>query len=77
MSKFNSARADVHQSVTNAIIKILETADQNGASFPWCRPNIGLGRPTNALTEARYRGINIVTLWATAEGSRPGVGGNR
>ena len=67
MSKFNSARADVHQSVTNAIIKMLETADQNGASFPWCRPNIGLGRPTNALTEARYRGINIVTLWATAE----------
>lgn len=61
------ARADVHQAVTSAIIKMLETADSNGASFPWCRPGVAQSRPTNALTKQRYRGINVLTLWATAD----------
>ena len=69
MTTTKPARADVHQAVTNAIIKMLETAQACGASFPWCRPGVAHSRPTNALTKQRYRGINVFTLWATADGA--------
>lgn len=63
----NPARSDVHQAVTNAIIKMLETAQDQGATFPWCRPGVAHSKPTNALTKQRYNGINVLTLWATAD----------
>lgn len=63
----DKSRADVHQTVTNAIIKMLETADAAGGSFPWCRPGVALSRPINALTNKPYRGINVLTLWACAD----------
>ena len=63
----NTTRSDIHQNVTNAIIKMLENAQASGATFPWCRPGIAHSRPTNATTEQRYRGINVITLWATAD----------
>jgi antirestriction protein ArdC len=62
-----TSRADIHQTVTDAIIKMLETAQATGATFPWCRPGIAHSRPTNALSTQRYRGINVLTLWATAD----------
>lgn len=67
MTTTNPARADVHQAVTSAIIRMLESADAGGAAFPWCRPGVAHSRPTNALTKQRYRGINVLTLWATAD----------
>lgn len=67
MTANKPTRADVHQAVTDAIIKMLETADAEGASFPWCRSGVAHSRPTNALTKQRYRGINVLTLWATAD----------
>jgi len=63
------ARSDVHQAVSNAIIKMLQTAQDHGATFPWCRPGVAHSKPTNALTQQRYRGINNLTLWATADGA--------
>jgi antirestriction protein ArdC len=60
-------RTDVHTHVTTTIIKMLEQADQSGATLPWCRPGIALARPENVLSKNRYRGINVFTLWATAE----------
>lgn len=60
-------RSDIHQTVTDAIIKMLETAQATGASFPWCRPGVAHSRPTNAHSKQRYRGINVITLWATAD----------
>jgi antirestriction protein ArdC len=60
-------RADVHSQVTDTIIRMLESADQSGGAFPWCRPGISHSRPTNALTQKRYRGINVFTLWGTAD----------
>lgn len=61
------ARSDIHEIVTNAIIKMLETADASGGAFPWCRPGVAHSKPTNSLTKQRYRGINVLTLWATAD----------
>ena len=63
----DKSRTDVHQSVTNTIIKMLETADASSGSFPWCRPGVALSRPINALTHKPYRGINVLTLWASAD----------
>ena len=61
------SRADIHQTVTDTIIKMLETAQATGATFPWCRPGVAHARPTNALSKQRYRGINVLTLWGTAD----------
>ena len=67
MATTKATRADVHQSVTTAIIKMLETAQANGATFPWCKPGVAHLRPTNATTNQRYRGINVMTLWGAAD----------
>ncbi len=56
-------RSDLHHTITNKIVAMLEEAQSSGASFPWCRPGVTLSRPTNALTKKRYNGINILTLW--------------
>ena len=60
-------RTDLHQTITNTIVAMLEDAQASGASFPWCRQGVTLSRPTNALTQKRYRGINVLTLWCEAE----------
>lgn len=60
-------RADFHQAVTARIIEMLETARANGAELPWCRPGVSHARPTNATTNQRYRGINVISLWAEAQ----------
>lgn len=62
-----STRSDVHQAVTAAIVRMLETADAAGGTFPWCRPGVSQSRPTNALTQKRYRGINVLSLWGAAD----------
>lgn len=58
-----SLRADLHQTITDKIVAMLDEASTTGASFPWCRPGVTLSRPTNALTGKRYNGINILSLW--------------
>src|SRR3954471_20518488 len=35
--------------------------------MPWHHDGAATSRPTNAITGRRYRGINTVALWATAE----------
>lgn len=57
------SRSDIHQTVTDKIVAMLEEASATGASFPWCRPGVTLSRPTNALTKKRYQGINVITLY--------------
>ncbi len=54
---------DLHQTITDTILAMLETAQASGASFPWTRPGVTHSRPTNALTGKRYQGINILTLY--------------
>ncbi len=54
---------DLHQQITDRIITALETASANDWRCPWHRTGGGL--PTNAKTGRPYRGINILSLWAT------------
>lgn len=63
----NPPRADIHEAVTKRIMEMLETARANGAELPWCRPGVSHSRPTNATTNQRYRGINVISLWAEAQ----------
>jgi len=44
------------------------------ASVPWHRAGPGVGRPTNASTGLKYRGVNVVALWAEATTAGYGSG---
>lgn len=60
------ARRDIHQEVTDRIIRQLETG-----TVPWHKPWNGgldrmLGIPKNSTTGNKYRGINILLLWSSA-----------
>lgn len=61
-----TSRRDVHQQVTDTIIKQLEAG-----TVPWHKPWNGgpdriLSIPQNFTTGKRYRGINILLLWSSA-----------
>jgi len=61
------SRSDIHETVTQRIIALLETAQHTGATMPWCKPGVAHARPINAVTQKPYRGINILSLWAAAD----------
>lgn len=56
-------REDVYTRVTNSIVSAIE---QGAAGFkmPWHRSGLDV-MPTNALTRKQYRGINLLSLWAS------------
>ena len=59
-------RFDIHQHVTDKIIAAIE----NGAGefrLPWRRTAGNMTRPINVASKCHYRGVNILTLWATAD----------
>lgn len=60
-----SAKRDVYEEITQTIIKAIE---QSAGDFqmPWHRGGM---RPTNALTHAQYRGINILQLSISQHGN--------
>ena len=55
-------RANLYQDITDRIIADLETG-----RVPWVQPwgtaNAGIGMPHNAISNRRYSGINVLTLW--------------
>lgn len=59
-------RQDVYTQVTNNIIAAIE-AGAGDWQMPWHRSGQGLNRPVNIDTTNAYRGINIVSLWASAQ----------
>ena len=61
------SRTDIHQTVTDRIVAMLETAQANGFEMPWCRPGVAHSRPTNVASKKRYRGINVLSLWGEAD----------
>lgn len=66
-SRSPAARRDLYAEVTAKLIAQIER-DPGQLQMPWRRTNgTPLWMPTNALTDANYRGINVITLWATAE----------
>jgi len=61
---------DLYQDVTNAIVGQIEA----GAG-QWVRPWAGgAGIPSNAVTGAEYRGVNILSLWGSAAARGYGAG---
>lgn len=59
-------RFDIHQHITNQIVSAIE---QGAGEFrlPWHRSAGNIMRPVNIASKAAYRGVNILTLWATAD----------
>ena len=63
---------DVYQDVTNRIIDALENGLNGKFELPWH----GVTQlPENALTEKRYKGVNVPLLWAyqMSEGYQSGI----
>ena len=60
------AQFDVHQAVTDAIIKTMEAGEAGQWTCPWHRKG-GSVLPVNALTGKHYRGVNTLTLWCAEQ----------
>jgi len=57
---------DVHQEVTNRIVDALETAGE--FQLPWIKSKGGsFARPVNIASKKPYNGVNIVSLWVSAQ----------
>lgn len=65
-SKTTHERRDIHADITAKLIASIE-ADPGRPSLPWRRSSQPLFMPENALTKKPYNGINIVSLWVSAE----------
>lgn len=61
-----TTRRNLHQEITNNLIAAIES-NPGDLSLPWRRTGGALHIPKNALSNKAYRGINIVSLWVTAE----------
>ena len=66
MTAVQKSRLDIHQAVTDKIIKAIE-AGVIEWQMPWHRPGTSFSIPENALTGNTYRGINILSLWIDAD----------
>lgn len=62
MSSNETRRFSTYRAVTDQIVAAIEAGATN-AELPWHR-DAGLLMPVNAFTEKRYRGVNVVALWA-------------
>ncbi len=63
--KTKQERADIYQKVTDQIITAIEQG-VDAWEMPWHR---SASTPKNALTGKAYRGVNVLSLWATAASS--------
>lgn len=57
---------DIYTQITDTIIAAIE-AGAGQWDMPWHRQGVTHTRPVNAFTGKRYRGINVLALWAAAE----------
>ena len=57
---------DVHQEITNRIVSAIETAGE--FQLPWIKNRGGsFARPVNIASRKPYNGVNIVSLWVSAQ----------
>lgn len=61
-------KTDIYETITNQIVEALENVDLK--NFQSCFTMADGGLPTNAVTGAQYRGVNILTLWVAAQQKR-------
>ncbi|MFZ4071811.1 MAG: ArdC-like ssDNA-binding domain-containing protein, partial [Caulobacterales bacterium] len=64
-----SERVSVYERITAEIIAAIERGAGNW-KMPWHHDGAATHRPLNAATGRPYRGLNVLALWAAAEGSR-------
>ena len=55
---------DLHQQITDQIIRALETSTDDFV-MPWHRA-AATGHPVNATSQRRYNGINAISLWVAS-----------
>lgn len=55
-------RANLYQDITDRIISDLEAGRVPWVQ-PWGNANAAIGMPHNAISNRRYSGINVLTLW--------------
>jgi len=65
----SESKFDVYRTVTEQIIAAIE-AGAGTCKMPWHAGIVPMTMPINAATEAPYRGVNIIALWATAAVNR-------
>ena len=65
-SRSTTERRDLHAELTHKIVAQIE-AGAGEFKMPWHRPGIAFTIPKNALTQANYRGSNILWLWMDAD----------
>ncbi|WP_375274371.1 ArdC family protein [Methylorubrum thiocyanatum] len=68
------AQFDVHQAVTDSILRTLEAGEAGQWQCPWHRKG-GSSLPVNALTGRAYRGVNTLMLWCAEQAN--GFGDSR
>lgn len=61
----NAQRADIYQRITDQIITAIE-AGAGTCQMPWNHRGGAVSRPRNILSGKQYRGVNILSLWASA-----------
>lgn len=62
----DTERFNIHDHVTRQIVAAIE-AGAGDWTMPWRRDAGALHRPQNIASGNRYRGVNIISLWITAE----------
>lgn len=61
-----AVRSDVHQAITDTIVAAIERGTGE-FHLPWHRSARSIMRPVNVVSKKPYRGVNILSLWATAD----------
>lgn len=67
-TKFN-----VYHAITEKIVAAIE-AGAGTFTMPWHRDRTAAFMPVNAVTEAAYRGVNVIALWAASMEKGYGAG---
>jgi antirestriction protein ArdC len=65
----SAERATVYERITADIVAAIERG-AGAWKMPWHHDGAATHRPVNAVTAKPYRGMNVLALWAAAEGSR-------
>ena len=65
--KTSETRADIYTRITETIIAAIESGASN-YDMPWHHSGGAVARPSNVASGNAYRGINILSLWASAMG---------
>ena len=66
MATSSEDRANVYERVTNQIIQAIE-AGADSWVMPWHAGDKTFRFPVNVATGKRYRGVNVISLWAAAD----------